>query len=428
MKTITDGSLPISFDSGSFALTTASTVQRDSFPSSNNIPVQTLSQSPLKVFQSNKVSIPSSQQQPTCNQDGSKIKSPLSCHSSSEDVSSSTHVKRHNHVDQKLTRGNNNVQRYILLQICPVPDLKDLYGTDFIANSLVTIKFSQKDLNFIFEQFTSRITLQTREFSKQVFDECFDGASAMKIFMDIISQYYSQVVSPNATLEKLALHVGQYLLTIGKLEHILREHCFKNVNTLFYRLANEPVHTKNSRHASIPIEKSSLFSSPFVSSFATITFPKTPNWFLFIPQNDTFIVQHSSNSVELFQCHMGEKNSHENINNSFQYSPVFRNVHLSTLKHVLLNELLPQQDGVEMLSRNDDMYIYTFLQRTKFQEYPDYITIQLLSVHSMHQLTPQSTFAAFSISKYGYSDWGANKERLIDWSNKLERMCLTIIK
>nr|CAG4717760.1 unnamed protein product [Naegleria fowleri] len=434
MNTITDSSLPISLDSEKLSArnsqsattisnssvdSTSTVLQKDVVSSSNIAPTLTSShQSPSNVVQS-KAPVLSPLKKSICDHPVSSdtIKSPSTCHTSSGEVSSSSPIHiPHNHVE-KLRHGiNSNEQRYILLQICPIHDLlskqKDLYGTDFIANSLVTIKFSQKDLNFIFELFTSKITLHTREFSKQLFEQCFDGASAMKVVMDIISQHFKHVLSASLTLEKLSLHIGQYFLTTGKFEHVLREHCFKNVNTLFYHLLNNSTKPLDTTPPTTPL--------PYISSFATIKLPKSPNWFLLIPQSDTFIAQHSTNSVELFQCPL---DAQSNVYTSIQYSPILRNVSLSQLKYALLHELLPQEEGVEMLLRNDDIGLFTFLQRTKFQEYPDYITIQLLSVRSMHRLTSQSTFAAFSISKYGYSDWGANKERLLNWSDKLVKLC-----
>lgn len=70
---------------------------------------------------------------------------------------------------------------------------------------------------------------------------------------------------------------------------------------------------------------------------------------------------------------------------------------------------------VELLSRDDGKQRYDYLQRSRLLRYPDIITIQLIATAD-----GGSTFAIYSRSLYGRSDFGVNKARVTDWIAKLQ--------
>lgn len=57
----------------------------------------------------------------------------------------------------------------------------------------------------------------------------------------------------------------------------------------------------------------------------------------------------------------------------------------------------------------------TYVQRSKLMRYPDYISVKFLD-----QGEGRASFAAFSRSRYGYSDRGVNRARLKRWSEALQ--------
>ncbi|EFC40405.1 hypothetical protein NAEGRDRAFT_81059 [Naegleria gruberi] len=304
-----------------------------------------------------------------------------------------------NNINNNSIIGNSSPHKYsklqcteqsILLQRCPNSDYKFIheFGNDYISNNVIFKKFSNQDVENIYQYFKQGIKLQNKTCKNYVFEQCFDGQEAFLLLQEILLSKFSNL--NDIPIAKLALHLGQFLLTIGKFNHVCKEHCFKNVNLLFYQ-----------------------FSNFNILHFNELKVTNSPNWYLIYPNIDSFIVQQSNNTVQLFQC---------NVPIREQFSPIFNSISILELKEILLSEVLPYEEGVEMLCRNDDINLFTFLQKTKFQEYPDYITIQLLSVQSSIQ---KSTIAIYSRCKYGYSDWGNNKERVNNWISKIVSTCQT---
>jgi uncharacterized protein (DUF1499 family) len=55
----------------------------------------------------------------------------------------------------------------------------------------------------------------------------------------------------------------------------------------------------------------------------------------------------------------------------------------------------------------------TFVQRTKLMQYPDYISVKAVDVEGGSALFINSR------SRFGYSDGGLNKKRILSWLKKL---------
>ena len=280
----------------------------------------------------------------------------------------------------------------LMLQRCPnsspLINHQDC-GTDFILNSMVFRKFKIGDIETMYHLFVNTIKVENRCCKrKHVFENCFDGSQAVSVVSEIIIGKFSPLLS-DCSATKLATYVCQYFLTTGRFEHVCREHCFKNVSTLLYHFPKKR-------------------DSTTFPHFSNLTVSQSPNWYLTYPSVDSFVVQRIENSQQLFQCNIPIENS----------APIFNNVTLSELRDLLLLEILPNEEGVEMISRQDDIYLFTFIQRTKFQELPDYITLQFLSIMNNCNGV-KSSIAVYSRCKYGYSDWGGNKERVQDWLSKL---------
>ncbi|KAL9652847.1 hypothetical protein ABK040_010879 [Willaertia magna] len=262
----------------------------------------------------------------------------------------------------------------------------ELYFNHFIFyknNNILT----DLDLEIIYNEFISKIEIKDKIICKfKTFENCFIGSDACNLFLEILQS--SKIIKNKfQNLEKkellnLAIHLGNYFLTIGKFEHVCKENCFKNSNLLLYQFTK--------------LEENIKFGN---IDFSNIEIPKTPNWYLIYPNIDT---------NDKFKCTIPIT----------IFSPIFYNLNLKDLKNILFLEILPKEENIELIERNENLEKYTFLQKLKFQEFPDYITIQLLNINFIH-----STIAIYSRSKYGYSDWGSNKERVNDWIMKCLKFC-----
>lgn len=62
-----------------------------------------------------------------------------------------------------------------------------------------------------------------------------------------------------------------------------------------------------------------------------------------------------------------------------------------------------------------DLFV-TYIARTKYVGFPDYISIKFIELDA-----DRSTIAVFSRSRFGYSDRGVNRRRVLAWLAELER-------
>lgn len=79
-------------------------------------------------------------------------------------------------------------------------------------------------------------------------------------------------------------------------------------------------------------------------------------------------------------------------------------------------QMINQQPRVTLISKEPKIYLYFYMQRSKLFKFPDFITVQLISIDEHN-----STIAMYSQAKYGYYDFDVNKKRLITWLQALEK-------
>lgn len=78
------------------------------------------------------------------------------------------------------------------------------------------------------------------------------------------------------------------------------------------------------------------------------------------------------------------------------------------------NKAIALQPRVKLISSTANQFNY--VQRSLIFRFPDYISVRFI------EITPQqSTIALYSQSKYGYSDFGVNKKRVISWLQALDK-------
>ncbi len=77
-------------------------------------------------------------------------------------------------------------------------------------------------------------------------------------------------------------------------------------------------------------------------------------------------------------------------------------------------EVVSKQNGLKLIAEDKQKLLYTYVQRTKYLRLPQVINVQLLPIDKNH-----STLAIYSQSKYGYFDFGANKNRVNEWLKDL---------
>ncbi len=92
-------------------------------------------------------------------------------------------------------------------------------------------------------------------------------------------------------------------------------------------------------------------------------------------------------------------------------SPVY-DINIDAL-HKFWGMMIAEQARVKLVAKSQ--YQFSYVQRTKWLRFPDYVEVKLISVS-----TQQSTIAIFSRSKYGYSDFGTNKKRVNQWLGLLD--------
>ncbi len=72
-----------------------------------------------------------------------------------------------------------------------------------------------------------------------------------------------------------------------------------------------------------------------------------------------------------------------------------------------LIDTLKDMPRIQSVKEDNKNYEYTFIQRTKFIRFPDWIDVKVYSIDDH-----TSTFVMLSRSQYGYSDFGVNKKRI----------------
>lgn len=73
------------------------------------------------------------------------------------------------------------------------------------------------------------------------------------------------------------------------------------------------------------------------------------------------------------------------------------------------------EDRVEILAGTAADGFVTYIQRSAFFAFPDYVSVRFMEVGA------GSTLAVFSRSRYGKSDLGVNEKRVTKWLEQVER-------
>lgn len=118
-------------------------------------------------------------------------------------------------------------------------------------------------------------------------------------------------------------------------------------------------------------------------TFDDIKVPSSPNFYLVCPDN---------------YC---DKQAHDP-------SPIFK-LSLTELDS-RWQTMITQQPRISIIRENSATHEYTYVQRTKWLRFPDYIDVKLIEIDKQH-----SSLIIFSRSKYGYSDLGVNQRRVKSW-------------
>jgi uncharacterized protein (DUF1499 family) len=77
-------------------------------------------------------------------------------------------------------------------------------------------------------------------------------------------------------------------------------------------------------------------------------------------------------------------------------------------------KLMASEPRVSLVAADEQNYKYTFIQISKMLRLPDTINVEFIRLEHNH-----TTLAIYSQSKYGFSDFGINQERINNWLNKL---------
>ncbi len=125
-------------------------------------------------------------------------------------------------------------------------------------------------------------------------------------------------------------------------------------------------------------------------NFANLTPPDKPNYYLVCPRD---------------YC-SAKANA---------YSPVF-DMNEARLTKVTL-DFISKQPRTKQISHNPQENQYTYVQRSLVFRFPDFITVQFIARNN-----EQSTLAIYSRSKYGYSDFGVNRKRVMHWLSSIKQV------
>ncbi|MBX6366342.1 MAG: DUF1499 domain-containing protein [Rhodospirillales bacterium] len=81
------------------------------------------------------------------------------------------------------------------------------------------------------------------------------------------------------------------------------------------------------------------------------------------------------------------------------------------------NEAIAMQPRLELVAADPDGRKLTYIQRSLFFRFPDIITVEFMPVGES-----RSTLAIASHSRYGFSDFGVNEDRVETWASLLVQM------
>lgn len=86
--------------------------------------------------------------------------------------------------------------------------------------------------------------------------------------------------------------------------------------------------------------------------------------------------------------------------------------------------LVAEQDRLEETGRSEDGWQREYVQRTRFLGFPDTITVRFVAEYGEAGALPATRVLLHSQAKYGYYDFGVNKQRVMGWLADLEQRLL----
>ena len=123
--------------------------------------------------------------------------------------------------------------------------------------------------------------------------------------------------------------------------------------------------------------------------FQNLKVPSKPNWYLSLPKGIAYEVKGA------------------NIGPKFDVSV--------SLLTKALKRLLGDEPRIKMLAISNTEMRYELIAKTAILRFPDRVSIEIVRLGENH-----SGLALFSRSKYGYSDFSANRKRVQDWLRRIE--------
>lgn len=79
-------------------------------------------------------------------------------------------------------------------------------------------------------------------------------------------------------------------------------------------------------------------------------------------------------------------------------------------------EMIAGQQRTALQKSDAGEMTFEYVQRSKLMRFPDYITVQFIDLPDQSS----STLAIYSRSRYGYRDFGVNRNRIENWLHLLE--------
>jgi uncharacterized protein (DUF1499 family) len=102
-------------------------------------------------------------------------------------------------------------------------------------------------------------------------------------------------------------------------------------------------------------------------------------------------------------------------------APVFPGLNAAELKEKW-EKVMEREPRVQLLDADESNLKYCYVHKSKLFKLPDYVTVQFLD---LIEPTPASTLMIYSKSKYGFGDFGANKNRVKRWLEELRKEAST---
>ncbi|NHK27437.1 DUF1499 domain-containing protein [Parvularcula flava] len=88
------------------------------------------------------------------------------------------------------------------------------------------------------------------------------------------------------------------------------------------------------------------------------------------------------------------------------------------------DSIIAEQPRLEETGRSTDGWQREYVQRTRFLHFPDIITVRFVAEDVGAEALPVTRVLMHSQAKFGYFDFGVNRQRVMGWLADLERRLL----